>query len=292
MYNSLSVLPDFFRSLDDQTCRDFTLYVVDNASPDDSCEVAGCLAGAVRFQTILIQNPCNGGIAQGNNLGIRAALNDGCRWILLSNNDTVWSPDTLAVLLEQACRNRAEIAVPKIFNHNTGCIWYAGGRWNRWRGGTKHNRQDRIKEASPVPYAPTCCMLIHGAVFDRIGGMDERFFLYYDDSDFVRRAEKAGIPVWYIPQAVIIHKEGTSSGSVSPLAQYRLSRNLLLFTHKHHPKWYWYYVLAVNLSILFFKRLFTFGRTEWLASWRGIRDGVRICREKQTEPTPSRPWKG
>lgn len=290
LYNSVSVLPDFFRSLDCQTCRDFTLYVVDNASPDNSLQTARQLAETVRFQTVFIANNRNGGIAQGNNLGIRQALADGCGWILLSNNDTVWPPDTLAALHGHACRYDAGIIVPRILNPD-GSVWYAGGRWNRLRGGTRHLRNDRAGLPAVTEYAPSCCMLIHRSVIERVGTMDERFFIYYDDSDFVCRAGRAGIPVWYTPQVSIVHKEGTSTGAVSPLAQYWLSRNLLLFTHKHHSKAYWRYVLAVNLAILFTRRRAAFGLAEWQASRQGLRDGIRACRGKQPEPTLEQAWK-
>ena len=294
LYNSSSVLPDFFRSLDGQACSDFTLYVVDNASPDDSLKQARRLATTVSFQTVFIENPCNGGIAQGNNLGIMAARQHGCEWILLSNNDTVWQPDTLKTMLKEADRCDAELAVPKIKVYGSNRNWYAGGRWNRWRGGTKHLFQEKPQDLKSrvVEYAPTCCMMIRSTVFDRIGRMDERFFLYYDDSDFIRRAVDEDIKAWYIPQAEISHKESVSTGAVSPLAQYWLSRNVLLFTHKHHSKVYWHYVLAVNLLILFTKRGLTFGSAEWQASWRGMCDGIRACRKIRPEPILKKAWKG
>ena len=125
LYSSSAVLPDFFRSLDRQTLRGFTLYVVDNASPDDSFELSGHLAGSVGFTTVFLKNTTNVGIARGNNTGIAAARRDGCEWILLSNNDTVWEPDTLKILREEVYRCGAEIAVPRILQQNTGNTWYA-----------------------------------------------------------------------------------------------------------------------------------------------------------------------
>lgn len=283
LYNSASVLPDFFRSLDRQTCRGFTLYAVDNASPDDSAERAQELASQVSFPVEPIRSETNAGIAAGNNLGIRAALADGCQWIVLANNDTVWEPDALEKLLAGAEQHGASLAVPKITIHGQDRIWYAGGRWNRWRGGTRHDRYG--KKDSPdddisrrTEYAPSCCMLIRGDLFDRVGMMDERFFLYYDDADFVRRAAEIGTELWYIPQSRVSHKESVSTGGVSPLAQYWLSRNLLLFTGKHHSRAYVYYVLCVNLLILFTKRAFLFDRRQWTASRNGLRDGMRLCR--------------
>jgi GT2 family glycosyltransferase len=291
LYNSAPDLPDFFRSLEGQTHHDFTLYIVDNASPDESLELARKLSATVSFSTVFIENPVNGGIARGNNLGIRAARRDGCQWVLLSNNDTIWRQDTLDRLLKNAETTGFQIVVPKILHHATGRIWYAGGRWDRLRGGTAHFKQERL-DTGPVEYAPSCCMLIHSTVFDRIGVMDEQFFLYYDDSDFVRRAADASIPIGYTKQAVIEHKEGGSTGAVSPLAQYWLSRNLLIFTHKHHSTNYFHYVLLVNLAILFIKRPLTFGREEWRASRDGFRDGIRCCREKNANESLREVWQG
>ncbi|MDR0954021.1 MAG: glycosyltransferase family 2 protein [Rikenellaceae bacterium] len=284
LYNSSSVLPDFFRSLEGQTRRDFTLYAVDNASPDDSLEQVQAWAGRVSFPVEVIRSETNAGIAAGNNRGIRAAREAGCRWFLLTNNDTVWEPDTLEILLAEAERHGAGMAVPKITIHGTDRLWYAGGSWNRLRGGTRHHglgRRDRATrdEASrPVEYAPTCCMLIRDTVFERVGVMDERFFLYYDDADFVRRATRAGETLWYVPRSCLAHKESVSTGGVSPLAQYWLSRNLLLFTRKHYSAPYWCYVLAVHWAILLTKRAITFDRAQWTACRRGILDGIEICR--------------
>jgi GT2 family glycosyltransferase len=121
-------------------------------------------------------------------------------------------------------------------------------------------------------------MLIRDTVFERVGVMDERFFLYYDDADFVLRATRAGEALWYVPRSRLAHKESVSTGGVSPLAQYWLSRNLLLFTRKHYSGLYGYYVLAVCVAILLTKRAITFNRAQWLACRRGIRDGIEICR--------------
>lgn len=283
LYNSTLVLLDFFQSLEAQTCRNFTLYIVDNASPDNSLQQAHRLAKTVSFSTVFIENTHNGGIAQGNNLGIRAAKRDGCNYILLSNNDTVWSPDTLSSLLRSIESTDYQIVVPKILYHDTGKIWYAGGTWNRLRGGTLHFKHERIRSPHPVDYAPSCCMLIHSDIINLIGTMDERFFLYYDDTDFVRRVQNKGLKILYSPQVVITHKEGSSIGSLSPTSQYWLSRNLLIFTQKHRSIFYLYYILFVSFTVLFTKGLFTFNRPVWLSTWYGIIDGMRICHSKQLE---------
>lgn len=287
LYNSSPVLDAFFASLDRQTLTNFRLYMVDNASPDDSVALARKLSRQVRFETRLITGKRNGGVAYGNNLGIRAAADDGCRWILLSNNDVVLEAETLFHLFTGARSVGAEISVPKILIHGTDRLWAAGGRWNRWRGGTLHRgygkkddgRYDAVRR---VEYAPSCFMLVRASVFSTVGLMDEWFFLYYDDSDFVLRAARAGKSVWYIPGACLSHKESACAGAGSPFVQYQLARNLLIFTRKHYPFGYWLYVVAVNLLILLLKRTYDFNKEEWQAAWKGYCDGLFPSRNRRS----------
>ena len=86
LYNSESVLDDFFRTLNEQTYRDFSLYVVDNCSTDAGVERALELSKHCFFKTTIIAESENWGVAKGNNIGIRQALADGCQYILLAIN--------------------------------------------------------------------------------------------------------------------------------------------------------------------------------------------------------------
>ena len=89
LYNSEAVLDDFFESLSHQTFKNFILYIVDNLSPDNSLSRAKSLGKKVDFECVYIENGQNFGVAKGNNIGIKAALKDGCNYILLSNNDSI-----------------------------------------------------------------------------------------------------------------------------------------------------------------------------------------------------------
>src|ERR1035438_2979596 len=81
LYNSASVLPDFFASVDLQSYRHFVVYCVDNASQDGSAKM--CADRGDRY--IVIQNAQNMGVAAGNNQGIRDAIKDGCEYVLFLN---------------------------------------------------------------------------------------------------------------------------------------------------------------------------------------------------------------
>lgn len=279
LYNSQAVLSDFFGSLNRQTFRSFTLYAIDNCSPDGSVQWIKENTERMDFPVILLSNSENGGVAQGNNIGIRAAMGAGHPWILLSNNDTVLEPDTLERLLSGTRAAHANISVPKILIQDTNRIWFAGGYMDRLRGGTKHTgygKTDCKEFDTPgfVEYAPSCFMLIHRSVFDKTGCMDERFFIYYDDTDFITRARLHGIRPYYLPDSRLYHKESCSTGGISPLAQYWLSRNLVLYSRKHCPGNRLARILSVNLLILFCIRTFTFTTSQWRACWKGYKDGL------------------
>ena len=92
-------MPEFFETLGTQRYTNFILYIVDNKSPDDSLAVARKLCASARFETVVIENEENYGVAKGNNIGIKAALRDGCDRVLLSNNDIVLVPDTIECLV-------------------------------------------------------------------------------------------------------------------------------------------------------------------------------------------------
>lgn len=240
LYNSEKVLDDFFRTLDEQTFKDFILYVIDNSSSDNSLFVAESLSREVNFKTIILPQSENWGVAKGNNIGIDAALADGCDYILLSNNDIVLNPDTIQNLQAGMQQTGATMAVPKIYFHDTGLIWHVGGSFSYYKGITLHRgsgQQDRgqFNKICSIEYAPTCFMLIHSDVFTRVGKMDEKYFVYYDDSDFVWRAVKKGHErLVYIPFSSLQHKESTcTGGNRSVFSLYYVYRNSIYFVRKN-----------------------------------------------------------
>ena len=127
LYNSSGVLDGFYESLNAQTYRDFVLYAIDNKSPDDSLQKIKKLADTATFKTVIIEADDNGGVAKGNNIGIKKALADGCGIVLLANNDIEFQSDTIGKLLDCMRAHGSDMAVPKIFNYFTGKLWYAGG---------------------------------------------------------------------------------------------------------------------------------------------------------------------
>jgi GT2 family glycosyltransferase len=236
-YNSGTVLPEFLHSIEQQTHQDFLLYAVDNASSDDSLDQ---LRGWGDPRLIMAPNPENLGVAAGNNQGIRAALEDGCEYVLLLNNDVVFGAELMQQLQDGIAEHRCSMTTPLIyFCEPRDVIWCAGGYFQpKLAFRSLHygeNQQDvgQCKRARAVTYAPTCCVLIHREVFGRIGLMDERYFVYSDDTDLMLRAWKGDEALWYLPEAKLWHKVNSLTGKASPFSMRYGARNRAFFIAKH-----------------------------------------------------------
>jgi GT2 family glycosyltransferase len=236
-YNSSAVLPEFIHSLEQQTHRDFLLYVVDNASRDDSLDQLERW-GDPRLN--LISNQENLGVAAGNNQGIHAALDSGCEYVLLLNNDVVFGAELFQQLQDGMAEYRCTMTTPLIyFCEPHDVIWCAGGYFQpKLAFRNLHyaeNQRDvgQCNRARAVTYAPTCCVLVHREVFSRIGLMDERYFVYSDDTDFMLRAWRAGESLWYLPAAKLWHKVNSLTGTDSAFSMRYGARNRAFFIAKH-----------------------------------------------------------
>jgi GT2 family glycosyltransferase len=236
-YNSASYIRDFLASLQAVAYADYRLVVVDNASDDGSPEEISWLFP----QAVLIRNGENLGVTGGHNVGIRYCLERRFGYILFLNNDTVVSQDFLDRLVESA--DEGTMVAPKTYLHGQpGLLDDTVGDFDWWRGvwrGWLYGRPEPpgFERPRKVNMASLCCLLVPAAVFRDIGLMDERFFMYYDDFDFVARAKAAGYRLRLNPAAVIHHRTAASSGGVeSPFKVYYASRNRLYLMRKHSSR--------------------------------------------------------
>lgn len=259
LFNSADVLPDFFESLKNQKFRDYWLFIIDNSLDDVSFLKSQELIAATGMQNVtLIKNEKNVGVAKANNQGIEMSLKMGCDYVLLLNNDIEFKDaDLLGNMLALAESRSEKIIVPKIYFHDSGLIWCAGGAIHKWRGSTQHRGEGEVDagqydKAEYTDYAPTCFMLVHASVFAKIGVMDERYFVYYDDADFVLRCNQQNVRTYYWPSGKVWHKVSSSTGGdMTPFSVYYGSRNRVYFTKKNFPA----HVALVSLSFFILTRL-------------------------------------
>jgi GT2 family glycosyltransferase len=292
-YNGESVLQEFLSSIAQQTYQNFTLYVVDNASRDRTLEMVREVAGV---PVVLIANHQNVGVAEGNNQGIRAALADGCEYVLLLNNDTVLSSDLFQQLWQGLKTNRCDMATGKMYYHDRpDVIWCAGGSLLPWQGyEVRHDGADQrdtgqFERARRISYTPTCCLLARRSVFERIGLMDSRYFVYFDDVDFLYRAYKAGLSLWYFPQAKLWHKVSSSTGATSDFTLHYCTRNRIYFQRKHLPyglALLWY-LLSLSRSALAFVLLQN-AFPKFRLRWKSANEGWKFPRKNEDAVLASR----
>jgi GT2 family glycosyltransferase len=229
-------LADTLECLESLARLDYPAYevvVVDNDSTDGSAE-------AIREQfpeVTLIENRENLGFTGGNNVGLRYALARGTDYALLLNNDTKVAPDFLRHMVEASEADpTVGIAGPTIYYHERpDIIWSAGGVIDWRRGSTQMvglNERDEGQLGQvprTVDFVTGCALLVRRAVLEQAGLLDERFFAYYEETEWCVRATRAGFKIVHVPLAHIWHKISPAAQADSPLVHYYMTRNRLLF---------------------------------------------------------------
>lgn len=231
-YNGVELTLACLESLGRISYPDADVLVVDNASSDGT--PARVRAAFPRAQ--VLETGVNGGFAAGNNVGLRIALERGYDYALLLNNDTEVAPDFLDHLVAAAEADpQIGIAGPLIcYYERPELIWSAGGVID-WRGGTSAMRgigeRDRGQYAAPAPvdFVTGCALLCRRAALERAGLLDERFFMYYEETEWCVRVARAGLRIVHVPAARLLHKIPLSDRSDRPYVAYYMTRNRLLF---------------------------------------------------------------
>ncbi len=264
LFNSESVLEGFFKSISIQSFKDYHLYLIDNA-PSQSTD--DCIASLTKKYAITSythqKNDSNAGVARGNNQGIALSRAANTSYTLLLNNDIEFDDPLFFEKLISAAQNQKEyIVIPKILFFDTRKIWMAGGYFMFNRGLAKHIGEadddgPKYNKEQYFNYAPTCFMLIDNFVFDEVGIMDEKYFVYFDDTDFLYRCYLAGFKIKYLPKFEVLHKVSSlTGGSESLFSLYYNSRNRIYFINKNFKGFRYLFSMSFTLvsrAIWYFK---------------------------------------
>ena len=220
------------------------IYVTDNASSNDS-------VAKIRTKhpdIDLIESDTNLGFSGGNNLGIKKALDDGAEVIHILNNDTLVHKDAF-VEGYKFVHKKDRIAGAKIYyakgfeyhkkQKNKGNIlWYAGGHMDWSMAIAKHYGVDEEDKGQhdkrrSVDFITGCYMAVPKSVFEKIGLLDDKYFLYLEDADFVLQAIKVGFEAIYNPKIIIYHRNSSTTVAGSPLVDYYMTRNRFLISLRY-----------------------------------------------------------
>jgi GT2 family glycosyltransferase len=201
--------------------------VVDNASGDRPAIAQAIEANGWGGWVDLVEAPRNGGFAYGNNLGLRrVAAHGDFDYAYLINPDAQAHPGAIQALTDfMGARPAAGIA-GGIFENPDGSDWAYAFHFPSLLGElesalqlglvTRLLRRHKVPirmggDVQRVDWVSGAAMMVRREVFERIGGLDEGFFLYFEETEFCFRASRRGYEVWYVPQSRVTHIGGQST---------------------------------------------------------------------------------
>lgn len=244
-HNSEQFLEGCLSSVQSQVVTDpFEVIVVDNASEDGSRKLL-----LEKFdQVTLIKHATNRGFAAANNDGIQAVSG---KFVLLLNVDTIVAPGAFQAMVSHLLADHRIGALgPKILNRD-GSLQRTGVSFpSLWsvlseslfldilfptsRLFGRHRRLfDSPDSIHDVDYLQGSCLLLRKEALDECGVLDEKFFMYFEENDLCRRMKNNGWVVRYIPDAVITHFGGGSTGYYDQDRIAMFHRSYLLYLRKH-----------------------------------------------------------
>lgn len=245
-WNAEALLHDCLRSIYGHSGESsFEVIVVDNASNDTSAAMVSRDFPQVR----LLVNDTNVGFAQANNQAFQ--ITEG-RYLLLLNNDTLVLPGMLDTMvqfmdtqssagiagcknlnpdgsLQPSCRSFPSLPIMFFRALSLDRLWPD----NRWTGANYMSYWDHatIREVDVVKGS---CMLVRREILQEVGPLDPSFFFYFEEIDWCHRARQKGWKTYFVPDAVVIHYGGQSSGQQSGRMRVAYYQSLLRYFQKHH----------------------------------------------------------
>jgi GT2 family glycosyltransferase len=252
--------------------------VLDNRSSDGSVEAIKKTFPKVQ----IIELVENYGYAGNNNIGIKAAVDQGADWVFVLNEDTILDNECLSLLVEAGERDKKiGILGPMVYHHDEpDVIQSAGGElgphWEAYH--LEQDEPDTGQHTHPheVRWISGCGIFVRREVIQQVGMIDERYFYYWEETEWCLRAGSNGWKVVHIPAARLWHKGVQRDNQPKPSVTYYATRNRLLTLSKHHaPASAWIYAWGQLLHILAswtFRPKFKGMRDHRDAMWRGMRD--------------------
>jgi N-acetylglucosaminyl-diphospho-decaprenol L-rhamnosyltransferase len=243
--------------------RSFEVIVVDNASSDGVVEMLRS-----EWPTVaVVEMGENAGFARANNRGLARARG---RYVMLLNPDTVAHDGSLSALADFLGSDpRAAVAAPRLLypdlsdqgtarSFPTAAAAVFGRRSlmtrlfprNRWSRRYLSGRERSDLVPFEVDWVSGAAMMVRRDAIDRVGGLDERFFMHWEDADWCHRMKDAGYSVHCVPAARIVHHEGGSRRGWPPRQLRAFHSGAYRYYAKHHAPWWspLRYVAAAGLA--------------------------------------------
>lgn len=244
-FNTRDLLQDCLRSIP-AGLGDLSgeIWVVDNASSDGSPEMV-----ATSFPDVhLVRSETNLGFARANNLALAQASGE---FLVLLNPDTECDSDSLKLLVKFLEEHpRCGACAPRLLNSDrslqpNGSLFPTPGReWlqflgfdrlaPRWYAGRFGAGREDLEQTCRVDSVSGACLAIRREALDQVGPLDERFFLFFEEVDWCRRAATAGWEIWLAAESTVVHHWMGSVRLHVRQANRHYLANLVRYHRKHH----------------------------------------------------------
>jgi GT2 family glycosyltransferase len=289
-YNTRDVTLDCLRALSADLCASHTetapeplaasteIWVVDNASTDGSV-----LAIRAAFPDVrIIENDRNIGFGAANNRALEQARGE---FLLLLNSDAFPEPDTVGILVRYL-REHPDVGVvgPRLLNRDgsmqESCFRFPSPRqkWveNLWVSAVFKNhpllgdyRRWAHDAERQVDFVSGACMMARREAYEQVGGFDERFFLYSEETDWQRRLRDRGWQVAFTPEARVTHYGGSSGATAKARINRYFYDSMDFYTWKHHG-WRGLISLRIAMTIGCFLRAIGWTAAQVLPQKRAV----------------------
>ena len=256
-WNGEKLIDKCLESLENQVFKDFKVYIIDNASKDNSRDVIKKYIN--RLNIDLMEMEYNTGFAPANNIGIKKAIKDGCNYILTLNNDVEVPKESLKKAMEAIEINK-EFDVFQLFmiNYFNKDVCDAAGLKFKddlipLQVGFKENVAD-ILNKDDIKIEGVCAgaaiystKALETVKLDDENYFDSNFFAYFEDVDLSLRLKGAGYKFKLLKDSIVYHMHSATGGKTSGFKEYYLTRNLFMYTkrnqtieeYKKHKKEYY-----------------------------------------------------
>ncbi len=253
-------------SLPSASSEDFSVIVIDNATTDDSVRDVVARYSEVHF------------VEAEQNLGFGTAVNRAadhldasCEWILVANPDTVFTPGSIDRMLASAVADDLTGSLGPRIENEDGSVYFSARALPSLRTGVGHalfakiwpdnpwsrqyylsdQTQGQIDHSVRVGWLSGACLLVRREAFERVGGFDEKYFMYFEDVDLGQRLQNAGWKNMYEPRALIQHAGGTSTARYPKAMLTMHHKSAYTYISKRYPHWYLWpvrFMLRLGLS--------------------------------------------
>lgn len=251
-YGSVGNTTELLKSLLKQKKNNFKIYLVDN-------DLSNRFEAKLNFPKnhySYIKSKSNLGWSRGANLGAKHAIQEGCKYLCFLTSDTVVSGYSFVEkLIEPLGQTKIGATIPLVvFYNNPNLIWSAGGRLYKSIVYTKHNNYNHpatVKNLNKYVDFGGIGLTMKSDVYQKIGGWDSDYFLYYEDVDICYKIRKLNFKIKLVPEAVIKHRVTTPSRNIKEklknTSSFHYGRSAFVFIKKN--------IVGINIITAIFGQL-------------------------------------